>query len=411
MYKSLNKLIVCSMLFLPATAFSKDEFKLTLSGEMDTQVGYVHQKKGFNFINPADQSQGKLSNSAIVNDTQIKVMADYKMSNGIKYGGLIVLNADTSVNAKENGDNVADKTMIYVESGAGKVQLGAFKSASQILALSANKIAAATGGIDGTAPKWFTKRTIDGVRVDARYMKWPELLTHCECISYSNKVTYLSPKIAGLNFGVSYTPDIAVHGTVTKFRNTPKNAALNDGNVVDGDFRDIVDFGINYETKLAAFNVKLGAIAQHGKAKRIYVARKDLNAFEVGAHVEYKGFSVAGSYGDWLESATPKIRDANKKYGADFWTLGAAYEKGNYNVSITHFQGRRANVYSINPPSSIASHDAGYNKSRYTSVGADYKLAPGFKPYIEYTEFRFKNSNGLPANRGGILLAGTVLSF
>ena len=82
---------------------------------MDTQAGYVSEKKLFNKVEPFDPANlNRKEKGAIVNDTKVDIKADFESKNGLKYGGMIRLNADTSVNAADNGDNIADKTMIML---------------------------------------------------------------------------------------------------------------------------------------------------------------------------------------------------------------------------------------------------------------------------------------------------------
>ncbi len=412
----MNKYVFVAASLVAVEASAAESFKLTTTGFLDTQIGAVQEKKLFQKVEPFDNADlRKKERFAITNDTKLDFKADFVSKNGLKYGGYIRLNTDTSVNASDNGDNVADKTMIYVQSNFGRVEMGAYDSVSKQMQVSANSITTVSGGIDGYAPKWFSQKTSDGRSAGAHYVIWPELLTNCDCISYANKVTYITPKFNGFQVGVSYTPDISTHGTVSRYRAVPKND--------NGNFRDLFDFGVTYEGKFKDVSTKVGLIAQHGKSKSLTVARKDLNAFELGAVVEYKGFSVAGSYSDWFKSATPKVQPAGKKYGAKYWTAGVAYEKQAFKTSLTYFEGRRASVYSAprfkddgtpHPdtiPTNPANYDAAFSKSQYASLGVDYKLAPGFTPYAEVTAFKFKNGDRSAANSGAIYLLGTRLSF
>lgn len=376
--------------------------KVTVGGYLDTQVGTIQQKSQFQHLNPGDLTTSKRQSSAIVNDTKIDFKISAESKHGFKYGGRIRLNADTSSPASDNDDSIADKTMIFVESKFGRLEGGAYDSASKQMQVSANSIATISDGIDGYVPKWLGK-DINNKGMGTRYIIWPELLINCDCLSYTNKVTYFTPKVYGFSAGVSYSPDNAVHGTISKARSIPKRENAN--------FRDIFDVGVNYDYKYKDIEYKFGVIGQFGKAKNLDVARKDLKTYEVGAVVTYKGLSLAGSYSDWGKSATPVVRDTKKKYGSKYWTAGAAYEYSNFKTSLTYMQSYRANVFSANAPSSVAQHDRGHNKAQFAVLGFDYKLAPGFIPYAEVAHFRFRDSNGVPANRGQVYLAGTRLKF
>ncbi|MFN8912003.1 MAG: porin, partial [Alphaproteobacteria bacterium] len=203
--------------------------------------------------------------------------------------------------------------------------------------------------------------------------------------------------------GVSFTPDIAVHGTVNKLSSTPK--------AEDQNFKDLFDFGVQYETKFKDFGYKVGATAQHGRSKSLNTPRKDLNIYEVGAIVTYKNASLAGSYSDWGKSATPTVKDPNKKYGAKYWTIGTAYKYEKLDSSLTFFKAYKANVFSANVPATTASHDVSHNSNYYVSLGFDYALVPGLTPYAELTHLHFRNADASRGNRANVLLVGSRLTF
>lgn len=395
----MNKLLLTALGLISISTFAQaveNTPTVTIGGFIDTQAGVRSQRASYD-INDSNQ---KLNNKAITNDTKFDVKVENKTSSGLKYGGYIRLNADTSINAAGDDDFIADRTLLFAETAYGRLEAGAYDSASRQMMTSAQNIAVGAFGINGYMPKW---AGINGTE----FIKWPELMTNCDCISFGNKVTYLTPKYKGFNAGVSYTPDIGVQGTVSKLNATSKNEDLN--------FRQIVDWGLNYENKFNEVNYKLGFIGQTGKAKSLTVQRKDLRSWELGAIVSYKGFSIAGSYSDWGKSGTPVVRDAGKKYGAKFWTAGAAYEQNQFRTSLTYMKGYRANAFSKDVPATTVTHVPGYNKTEYISLGADYKMAPGFRPYVEINHFETKrsasDSKGRLGNKGEVYLIGTRISF
>lgn len=396
-----------SAIFVSSSALADELPTVTLGGFVDTQAGYVSEKRAFKPMDPTNPNLGKRSNFGIVNDTKIEIKAEGKSHHGFKYGGYIKINADTSRDEDDNDDNVANKTMIYIESPTlGRAEGGAYDSVSRKMLISANSLGVSNGGINGYQQQWFNGKNIDGTSYGSKFVKWPELLTNCNCISFANKVSYYTPKVSGVQVGVSYTPDVAVHGTVTKLASTPKNE--------DKNFKNLVDYGITYETKARDVNFQIGLVGQFGKSKVLTVARTNVRAWELGSSIGYKGFTVAGSFSDWGKSATPVIKDPNKKYGASYWTLGAAYEHKCLTTSVSYFKGKRANVFATATDpiaGSTALHDRGFNKNQYLIFGAAYKLAPGFLPYAEVTHFKAKRYGATVNNSGYVLLSGTKLAF
>lgn len=400
-----NILAFFGTILVAANALAAQELPVvTVGGYLDTQAGYVSEGKEFKFVDPTNPSSGRRSNYGIVNDTKIEIKAEGKASHGFKYGGYVKLNADTSRDANDNDDNVANKTMLFVESPCyGRLEAGAYDSVSRKMVISANNLGVANGGINGYEQQWFNGKNFDGTTYASKFIKWPELLTNCNCISFSNKVTYYTPKFSGLQFGVSYTPDVAVHGTVTELKTTLKDE--------DQNFKRVVDYGVTYENKFQDIDFKIGLVGQAGKSKVLTIARTNVRAWELGGSVGYKGLTIAGSFSDWGKSATPVIKDPRKKYGAEYWTLGASYEYNCLTTSVSYFKGKKANVFATGVPATTAEHDAGFNRNRYLIFGASYKLAPGFLPYAEVTHFKAKRYGASINNSGYVLLGGTKLAF
>ena len=410
-------------------AYASEPPKMTIGGKLDTQIGYVKQKNLFKGLYKYTDKTNNLETLGqvkekygVVNDTNIDINISAKSDLGFKYGGRIRLNADTSIDAANNDDTVADKTMIFVESKYGRLEGGAYNSASDQMRVSGSSIARATGGIDGRIVKWYGKgprvtnagaslSTSDNQNTDSsgsfgqRYITYPELPIDCDYISFANKITYITPKFNGLNFGISYTPSSATHGTVSKFQ----SVARNNGKY----FEKLIDYAVNYENKMNGLNYKIGLTGEVGNADKgttSEVARKNLNVWEAGATVTYKEFSIAGSYSDWGKSATPKVKVAGKKYGAKYWTAGVAFVKGNFGTSLTYFKSQRANVYTGKVPSNPAYQDNAYNKLEYIVLSTDYKLATGLLPYAELARFKAKDSV-IQSNKGYVLITGMKLNF
>ena len=77
------------------------------------------------------------------------------------------------------------------------------------------------------------------------------------------------------------------------------------------------------------------------------------------------------------------------------------------NVSATYF----------NSTKGLSNATAGgkQNTLKLFSLGVDYKLAPGFMPYAEYSNFKFEDYNGtttkVDSNTGHVYMVGTKLAF
>lgn len=397
---------------IPAPTASKIQAKL--GGSLHTMYGFRKQKSGFN----RDNYNGKtLNNNAIVNDTRLNVEVTGKGSNGFKYGGFIEMYADASAHYAGNPEEgpavsrLGKKTFIFAESNYGKVELGGNDAASAQMQISANNIATAAGGINGKATKWISgftylnAPTYDDRAFHNHFIKWPSLPFDCDCTGEANKITYFSQKFAGFQLGMSYIPDSDLSGTVAKAQTITRTA--------NNHYSKIVNGGLSYEAKVQDIEFSAAFTGEMGKAKNntATLARHDLSAWELGAMVKYKGFSLAGSYSDWGKTGTPKDKQSGRKYGASYWTAGVGYAYDKLGTSLTYFNSKRANVYNGDQVVAEAARDRGYNKFELVSLGVEYKLVEGLMPYAELSTFKTKQNTAVKNNKGNIFLAGSKLSF
>ncbi len=399
------------MATVASSAVAAEAPKVKLGGEIGTQVFYRSQKSPYDAIQDKDSTAkgSKLHKSAIVNDTRITMEVDGK-HNGLKYGGMIKLFADTS--ASSNGNtNHADEVYTYLESKFGRFEGANTKSASHNMAIQGSSIARATGGIDGDTNLVFNGNTInnlnslgDNAANDKYFVFSPGLPTFCKCSSRANKLVYYTPKFNGLQFGVSYIVDPGLLGTVSETHKKTRTTGSG--------FKDAVDATIRYDGKVndIAYGLSLSgetAKAKNGSGKP---DREGIKAWLLGGKVEYKGFSVAASYSDWMDTGRPKSKLAGAKFGSKHWTTGVAYEKDRFGVSATYMESRNANAY-VGEAVAQASQDKSYNTFKMLSLGADYKVAEGLLTYVEVSPFKFNRAASAVNNKGTVVLVGSKLKF
>jgi len=411
--KKISIALIC-MSFAQAVAASEmtktnaeksSNFKVTLGGTLDTQAGYRSQKSALN----TDLNGNPLHKGAIVNETRIVLDAQGKLGN-IKYGGYIQMYADVSPHYNGPNPRIGKKLFAFVETKYGRSEFGGGQAASAQMQISANTIARLPGGINGKAQKWMGDfvylpgASKDSKKVSSHFVKWPSLPIDADHESAAGKVTYITPKVNGLQAGFTYIVDSELRGTVSSTQSVFRTK--------DKEYNNVFDGAIKYEAKFNDIEFATALTGQMGDAKRktSTLARHDLRAWELGALAKYKGFSLAGSYSDWHHSASPKFKVNGEKSGASYWTAGVGYERDKLGTSITYFNSIRANVNSAHPFDPNFS-DVGFNRFELLCIGADYKLMPGFMPYAELSLFRMKHKGAAISNRGTIILAGTKLSF
>ena len=404
-------------------AKDKKNLKLTIKGEINSTLGLTSQKPEFQKQVSDDNklTDQDISKNAISNSGTIKFYADYLDNNDFGYGAYVKLNANTS-KSPSGSKEIAQELKIYLQSNYGKFELGSTSSAMSELSVNPYDLARATGGLDGDASGWFNAGFAYGNDKDVInnvFITEPKLLLGYDNGGKSNKINYYTPVINGFTFGVSYVPDGSAKGTIASTRQVPKSSKANA-------FKNIIQPGIKYQGRLSD-NVTFATsvTSEFGKAKDYkykngvsdtIVRRNNLAAWQVGGMLNIYDVSFAASYGNNGKSGTKRDQEAGKKYLGNYWSVGSAFAKEKYGISVNYMESRRAGYIFGADDTTVgeSSNNSEVNKFTALSIGADYKVMEGLMPYIEYTKFNFhKNNNFTSAmfNDGHVVLVGTKLQF
>jgi hypothetical protein len=437
MSKKMAFIAACSVA-MSSVACAAPQAKLKVGGRMDTMYLLNKQKDAYAYAvdeNTAEiQYNSPLAKHGLIMDTSVEITADFNAGD-LSYGASIILNADTSPSTTGE-ESVADRTKIYIKHDKiGMLEIGATPGAGGRFEMMDAQVAHAAYGVWG-----FWSQTVSsnedlalgatvfnkGKQVGWKYLFYPSLPSNYSGQHYSdaNKASFYTKPTECLTMGISYIPNLDHTGTTANFATT--NGGPGDAERAGNrsSFKDIVSGGLSYEYKFADdAAVTLYAAGEIGKAKSWLGGDllRDLRAYEVGVYSMYKGFKFSGSYGDWGKTGTYKKEYATPgaKQGANYWTLGMGQQIDKFGYSLSYFDSRRAggqeavatSAFPTAPVPTVS--DAKYNKLRAVSLGVDYKLADGLLPYLEITEFRFKNGNAFTtrANKGRVFLAGIRVSF
>ena len=426
--KNKNILFASLLSFLPITVFAGkgSDFTVKIGGSVDAQYGIINQEDAFK----KDKSGKKYNQNGLTNSNSLKFNIDKKNDNGSSYGAFIKLNADVEKDKEIKG--AAKEAKVYFKGNFGKVELGSTSPVGNAMEVNSYSIARATGGLDGDWDDWLKNGAVISGSKNYKdgYLTAPQLPIGFDDESKANKISYFSPNISGVSFGVSYAPSSKGKGTTKQVRELFKDYG--------GGYRNVWQPAVRYEKAFdGGIKFATAVLGEFAEAKDYSwdaekgeegkpaenIKRKNLAAWQVGASVEYNGFAVAGSYGDFGKSGTRKEgREADKKYGAKYWSLGSAYSTGQYGISINYMQSKRAGFIfgkDKDTAETSAKSTSEYNKFEAISVGADYQVMPGFMPYVEVTRFKFKenksfavpNASNLKFNKGTVFLAGTKVKF
>jgi hypothetical protein len=413
-----------------------DEIEIKVKGKVDVQYGGTDSRADFRhpidsnalpqYNNDAtNEYQGKeygvefYNEHALVTNGEIAIEAAKTLGES-KYGAGLVMNANPSPTSSGNM-NPASKAFLFVENGMGRLEAGSLDGVSHSMSSSADRIAKATGGIDGDFANWMTVGAYsDGtlpanknVILNDLFITTPGLPYATQFSKKANKVNLLSQRINGFQVGLGFTRDTTAQGTTyatLDFKGTG--------------YKNVIEGGLSYEAKMGDNSVTLTAVGQMGSARPYYkdsntsIALKDLGAWEIGGKVRMDKITVAASYGDWDKSGTDLANTEKKK--ANYWTAGAAYNHKDLGVSLTYMASERqggfaASAYDYIVAKNTAtanSYNNASNEYQALSFGAEYHLMPGLTPYAEVTGFEYKSTlTDVKLNKGAVFLGGIKLHF
>lgn len=412
----MKKFLLATSALIGAVAFSGAALaqgpKVTVGGVVDFQASWADQKNVFQY------DRGSLTYTAgtqlvtITGTTKnnfsrefrfqneksyIDVKVEGKADNGLGYGAAIRLQANLTAD-KDNGGADARYSYMFLESNAGRVEMGGNTDAAQALKVDPSSFARATGGIEGNMDDYInfnglransvigrnpTSAAVNGnfSLITQSFISNPRLPTALQkgVGEYANRITYYSPRWSGVQVGVSYAPDLGERGNAVGFN--ADNA---------GDYENVFNAGINYTGQYDQVGIAAAVTGETGKNELSTIEK--LRGWNAGVNLSYMGFSFGGSYGDL--GKTFQLKTSEGKRRTYYWTAGAAYETGPYGVSLTFLNGK-------------------YRKSRSDiySLGADYQLAPGLLPYVEVNHVRLKEESVANKNNATNVIVGSRLSF
>jgi hypothetical protein len=314
-------------------------------------------------------------------NSEICFVGETTLDNGITFGVNVQLEANTS------GDQI-DESYMYVQSDSlGQLILGDENNAGYLL-----HVTAPNGGIS----------TDSGDMISDSFWVSPVTGLFDTAIGTTNlrfldndsgKVSYISPRFAGVQLGVSFIPQFEPGG------DNNSSLKLNDGgNNINNGWAG----GINYTEDFNGFGVQLSAGYLWGDNGADSVTGNDdnLNAYNFGAQFSYAGFSFGGAYnrGHGGAGGTTGARVNSRSY-----IVGAAYTVGPYTVGINYMKGEG------NPTSG-----GGKQRLDQGNISGTYQLGPGIRLVGGVFAFNGEaenNGDGGPENKGYGGTVGFKLGF
>ena len=428
-------------------SIDSDDLKFQLLGRFHFQGGYAKQSKadGIEKTISTNRKNFAFNSNAF---TAARITAE---KDEMKYGAQLSL----FTNTQGTTSGSYDRSHIFIESNAGKIELGSSFSSAAKMNITALDIARAAGG-DGTN---YAKTYIEGKDGDPQFPgkisapTYPGFFLDSANMDKhsgesSRKVTYYTPEFNGFQVGISYIPDSGNLGNSSlkddkDDYNQPTKyvvSTIDDITKVKIEttyaekkaVKDAYTIGLAYNHVISdCASFKLAATGEYGKAANVgtidvttttpavaaapgvqpvaevvtkaeqkkYKLAK-LSTYNVGGVLTLGNYAFGASYGDLGKSMTSSEVLGTKR-STKYYTVGAAYSQGPAAVSLVYSNAKQYG-----------------NKMDIYTLGTDYKLAPGLLPYAEFAYFNGKaglpNAYNKPAKakfKGYVFILGAKLSF
>ena len=466
------KIRICLLIAIFCTTFynvfadelgdNSAKIQIKVGGEIDAQMAKNNSYGSYQNPVLPDNSLNLGGNDI---SGRVKALANLEVAvktKNFRYGGLVGLQTGK---IEDDYGNYARETFIFIENPYGKIEMGSAYSSAARMRIDATNLARATGGIQGdwfryismpvyhssdqslvmgAAPVFilqpmlpneagFTTGASNGNNIyndtTHTYLSPNTVQPRLGWGSLSNKISYYSKRIAGVQLGISYSPNTGLTGVLVDQQSGYAKDYLgqyyhmNSTGVV-GNVNNLITVGANYIKQFGDFGLAASFTYEHGDYQGAAYSRggfnysgipdrNALNAFMFGIKGVYGPISLAYSYGNWLNSLMSNSFAYYNANGTEtvkqafFHTAGLGLSFGPINFSTTY-------MYSNYQGNTV----------QLVSVGSDIKLGGlagrGLVPYIEMTYYDLtpafgKTTTGVLAQaeelKGFVIIGGLKLIF
>jgi hypothetical protein len=314
-------------------------------------------------------------------DAGFNLNAAATADNGLKYAAKIEIDTD-------GASAGVDETRIRFSGDWGILDLGDDDGAEDSMAYGGENVACAGQcGFDGGAASAFNF-------INTRKAS-PNLGTGGGDTGDASKITYYTPRTAGFQLGVSYTPDSGAN-----LASSVKTNNMKDGEFAD--IRDAVGVGFNYVSKVGDVDFRAHVTGTWASIDSDMPDNlEDPRGYMVGMGLGWMGWRLGLGYGNAGDGMQTKGGDEDN---GEWISTGLGYSTGPYTFALGYFMGE-------------ANGEKGEEETDFFTVQTTYNAAPGLDVYAELDWIDVNNPSGLndddsiTTNDGVVLTLGTRVTF
>lgn len=348
-------IVSLGMLCLSGSAYGATS--MGVKGYVNWYVGYADQD--------AMNNSGNTNPVDVMGDVELHMKGETVMENGIKAGLFLLFNGGTVAYNPET-DAEVKFSYVYLESPFGKIMLGLQDNVGKQVYYGATDVG--VFGVNGSEVFNFIAQRplnrMEDARINPR--------------SRRNQISYISPKINGVQMGVSYLPGSNLD---------------TDDNTLDRlpDFKSAVVAAITYDVEI--FGRLIGVSGGASKMERA-----DGDRYEYGFGLRWM------TMWDVFIGGGMKIRHTEQTPGKNpyIWNVSVGYEGKERSVSFAFQQGKDANPVA----------GGGFDTKLWMLSGR-HTIVTGTDAFmtLAYTKERGNFSGDIKTAQTKIAVAGISLSF
>ena len=325
-----------------------------LASDIKVSVGGYYTSMYYNV--DSDNTGVSYVDTSFQEDAEIIFKGKGTSDSGLVFGFEVQLEAASNTTSEQ--DQI-DEHFIYVSGGFGKVIMGAENSAAFLMQVA--------------APNFLAYKTWDN-----NFDTWGEVAKfekplHDNFSADANKITYISPKLNGIQLGVSYTPSNTYSGGsgVSLANNLLQNSSTK--------YEDVYSYALTYGGKLGGIGVKASYTYEEGDKG----ANTD-DEYAVGLQLTSGNFSVGGHY---FES------DETSGNDWEIFHYGVSYKMGPTTIGLAYHDQKDASAANTN------------NDTKVSVIGGSTKLMDGVAATYSYEMVESDNPAKGDSNFLGLGLA------
>ncbi|MCA3249105.1 MAG: porin [Rhodospirillaceae bacterium] len=390
-----------------AVSVKADPITMTVGGAITFQTGLAYE-----------DFDSAYRNHELTSSPNLELGAEGKASNGLVYGARVEINSSSGINA---GITKFNEVVLYLGGKWGRVELGDEDGATNRLTVTA-PTDFGTGGFAGDYQRFLLINTVgDTSNFDltrssegaffrglANSYKAGLSESGIESYEHSTKLTYLTPKLANLQLGISYTPKLRDY--LTNVSRDKYTSYTGSQQATASQYEDLIEAAANYSYKFDN-GLGLGASVGYNYANAVKTTtaadeREDLGSLNAGLSGSFKGFTLGGGYTydgeSGLRKTTQTFNDAGQSYN-----VGLQYATGPFAVGVNY----------LNAENEGDVTDRDNNKLQVVGLGGTYELAPGLSTFAEVDFVNYESEGAFLDGKTSrkydstVFVLGTKLDF